>query len=103
MLSVIGHCRSPVPRPALLPLPGSPSPVAGRLFPVAVELLGANWGLSLQSRHQFIPEQGFGDAKPGAPKHTAHAIFARAYYFFGEDRMQLFGTFTLSTGGHVIF
>jgi tetratricopeptide (TPR) repeat protein len=69
-----------------------------QLTPEVGMLLGANWALSLQTRHQFIPEQGSGDAKPGAPKHAAHAIFARAYYFFGEEQMQFFGTFTAGGG-----
>jgi tetratricopeptide (TPR) repeat protein len=67
------------------------------LTPEVGMLLGESWALSLQSRHQFIPEQGAGDGKPGAPHHSAHAVFARVYYFFGEDPLQFF--FTLTAGG----
>jgi hypothetical protein len=64
--------------------------------------LGYQWdartAFSLQTRHQFIPESGSGDTKLGHPEHSAFALLARAYRFFGESNGQLFVTGTLGAG-----
>jgi hypothetical protein len=54
--------------------------------------------VSLQSRHQYIPEEGAGEGRAGGPRRSAHAVFARAHYFLGEGNIQLFGTGTVGGG-----
>jgi hypothetical protein len=56
------------------------------------------YAFSLQTRHQFIPESGSGDTKSGHPAHSAFAIFARAYRFFGEKNGQVFVSGTAGAG-----
>jgi hypothetical protein len=56
--------------------------------------------LSIQSRHQFIPQSGTVDpAVMGTPRKSAHALFARAYYLMWESgNWQFVGTATLGGG-----
>jgi hypothetical protein len=53
---------------------------------------------SLQGRHQFIPEEGFGDTRSGSPARSAHAVLARGTYFVGDGNLQAFGTATVGGG-----
>jgi hypothetical protein len=57
-------------------------------------------GLSLQSRHQFIPDSGGPDpAVMGPPPKTAHAVLACLYYRIAEgDTLQLLGTAAIGAG-----
>jgi tetratricopeptide (TPR) repeat protein len=48
------------------------------------------WAVSLQSRHQLIPESGSGDDRQGAPAHGANAVLLRVYRYFGGARGQPF-------------
>jgi hypothetical protein len=56
------------------------------------------YAFALQSRHQFIPEEGSGDTKAGHPKGSAWAVLAHAYRFFGTGNGQVFVTGTLGGG-----
>jgi tetratricopeptide (TPR) repeat protein len=49
-----------------------------------------DWAVSLQSRHQLIPEAGSGDDRQGAPAHGANAVLLRVYRYFGRARGQPF-------------
>lgn len=60
--------------------------------------LGERFAVSIQSRHQYIPESGSGDVTPGDPKGSAHAVFARAYLFSGVGNLQLFASGTVGGG-----
>jgi hypothetical protein len=56
--------------------------------------IGWQWtrhvAVSLQSRHQFIPESGSGDDRLGSPAHGALAVLLRGYYYFGDGSGQPF-------------
>jgi tetratricopeptide (TPR) repeat protein len=52
--------------------------------------INEDWAVSLQSRHQIIPESGSGDDRLGAPAHGALAIFLRGYRYFGQGHGQPF-------------
>jgi hypothetical protein len=56
--------------------------------------------LAIQSRHQLIPQSGTPDPTVmGAPRKSAHALFARAYYLMWEDgNGQIMGTATVGGG-----
>ncbi len=74
----------------------------GTLVNVTPEI-GYQWdehlAFSLQSRHQYIPSSSQGDSLPGKPPQMAHAVFARAYYFWRTwANWQLYGTGTLGGG-----
>jgi hypothetical protein len=56
------------------------------------------YAFSLQTRHQIIPETGSGDTKSGHPPHSAFAVLARGYRFFGQSNGQPFVTGTLGAG-----
>jgi hypothetical protein len=73
----------------------------GTLLQVTPEIglqLDQRYAFSVQSRHQFIPESGSGDLKAGHPKHSAWAVFARAYRFIGSGNAQIFLTGTVGGG-----
>jgi hypothetical protein len=44
--------------------------------------------VSLTSRHQFIPEEGTGDATAGSPKRQAHAVLLRGHKYLGDGSLQ---------------
>jgi hypothetical protein len=60
--------------------------------------LGARYAVSVQLRLQLIPESGAGDNRPGAPAHTAFAVFLRGHRFFGVGNFQAFLTGTVGAG-----
>jgi hypothetical protein len=60
--------------------------------------LDQRYAFSLQSRHQFIPESGSGDTKAGHPQHSAWAVLARGYRFFGTGNGQPFLSAALGGG-----
>jgi hypothetical protein len=54
--------------------------------------LTADYAVSLQSRHQLIPESGSGDNRLGSPAHGATAVLLSVYRYFGTKRGQPFVT-----------
>jgi tetratricopeptide (TPR) repeat protein len=73
----------------------------GKLLHLAPEVglgFGGHWAVSLQTRHQIIPETGSGDDKVGAPKHSAHAVLARIQRYFGGEQLHYFASATLGFG-----
>jgi tetratricopeptide (TPR) repeat protein len=50
----------------------------------------SNVALSLQTRHQVIPETGSGDDRLGSPAHGALAVLLRIYRYFGNGQGQPF-------------
>jgi hypothetical protein len=58
----------------------------------------SNMALSIQSRHQVIPESGSGDNRPGAPAHGALALLLRIYRYFGDGRGQPFISAAVGAG-----
>jgi hypothetical protein len=60
--------------------------------------LGPDYAISVQARLQFIPDSGAGDPLPGAPKHSAFAVFVRGHRFYGLGNAQLFLTGTIGGG-----
>ena len=62
--------------------------------------LSRRWSLSLQSRHQYLPASGSGDADVvGSPPTMAHAFMLRAHVAFAElGDLQFVGTFAAGGG-----
>jgi hypothetical protein len=59
--------------------------------------LGAHYAVSIQGRLQVIPESGLGDARAGAPAHSAYSVLLRVHRFFGLRSAQL--SLTGAVGG----
>jgi len=50
-----------------------------------------NVSVSLQTRHQYIPETGSGDTRhPGSPAHGANAVLLKATYYLSFDNVQMY-------------
>jgi hypothetical protein len=60
--------------------------------------LNGDWAVSVQSRHQIIPESGSGDDRLGAPAHGALAVLLRAYRYFGTGNGQPFLSAAVGAG-----
>jgi hypothetical protein len=58
----------------------------------------ARTAFSLQARYQYIPESGSGDTKSGHPAHSAFAVLAQGYRFYGERNWQPFLSATVGAG-----
>jgi hypothetical protein len=76
------HGRRPLERHPRRSVTRGVSPVGmGQIIPELGWQLGEHTSLSLQSRHQYLPASGSGDAEAtGAPPTTAHAVMARLQY-----------------------
>jgi hypothetical protein len=60
--------------------------------------VNGDWAVSLQTRHQFIPESGSGDDQLGNPAHGAFAVLVRGYRYFGDRNGQPFVSAALGVG-----
>jgi hypothetical protein len=79
--------------------PGFSPAGIGQITPEIGVQLGTAYAVSIQARFQFIPESGSGETTvTDAPKHSAFAVFARLYRFFGRGQGQPFVTGTLGGG-----
>jgi hypothetical protein len=73
----------------------------GTLLQLTPELgyqLDARYAFSLQLRYQYIPETGSGDTSGGHPQHSAWALLARGYRYYGDRNAQLFTSATFGGG-----
>jgi hypothetical protein len=76
--------------------------LTGAGLPHLMPEVGYQWNeryaIAVQTRHQWIPERGSGDGRPGGPRTSAHAVLVRGLRFLGEGRTQLFGAAALGGG-----
>jgi hypothetical protein len=95
------HGQRPLERhPGRAVTTGASSDGLGHLAPELGWQMSEDLSLSLQSRHQYLPSSGSGDAEAtGAPPKTAHAVLARLQYvLMGIGDLQLLGTAVLGGG-----
>jgi hypothetical protein len=91
------HGRRPLERhPGRSVTTGNSSVGLGHLVPEIGWQMTPELSLSLQSRHQYLPRSGAGDAQStGAPPRSAHAVLARVQYV----ALSFGGLDLLGTGG----
>lgn len=60
------------------------------LMPEIGYQISDSFAVVLQGRHQYIPNEGSGDGRVGAPASAAHAVLLRGLYLFGDGNFQAF-------------
>jgi hypothetical protein len=95
------HGRRPLERHPRRQVTTGTSPVGlGQLLPELGWQVGDRLSLSLQTRHQYLPPSGSGDAEAtGSPPKTAHAAMLRLQYaLYDVGGLELFGSLTAGGG-----
>jgi hypothetical protein len=95
------HGRRPLERHPRRQVTTGTSPVGlGQLLPELGWQATDRLSLSVQTRHQYLPPSGSGDAEStGSPPKTAHAAMLRLQYaLYDLESLELFGSLTAGGG-----